>query len=100
MKLGEAKKILENSEKHSSRLVEEAKEVVERFSQRGEKPMKQEIELKRGGKVQMAYGGTVMGKRHMYVAGGSVKMNPGLRALRKSSPEAFAKITKGKKVTT
>ena len=50
--------------------------------------------------TKMAYGGTVMGKRHMYVAGGSVKMNPGLMALRKSSPEAFAKITKGKKITT
>ena len=98
MKLGEAKKILENSEKHSSRLVEEAKEVVERFSQRGEKPMKQEIELKRGGKVQMAYGGMANGKRHMYVAGGSVKMNPGLLALKNSGPkglEAFNKITKG-----
>ena len=49
------------------------------------------------GKTKMAYGGTVMGKRHMYVAGGSVTMNPGLVALRKSSPEAFAKITKGKR---
>ena len=95
MKLGEAKKILENSEKHSSRLVEEAKEVVEKFAQKGERPMKL-VE----GKTKMAYGGTVMGKKHMYVAGGSVKMNPGLMALRKSSPEAFAKITKGKKITT
>ena len=44
--------------------------------------------------------GLAEAKRHMYVAGGSVKMNPGLMALRKSSPEAFAKITKGKKITT
>ena len=92
MGLAEAKKILADSEKHSRRLVEQAKEVVERFAQKGEKPMK----MQRGGKVEMAYGGTVMGKRHMYVAGGSVKMNPGLIALKKASPEAFNKITKGK----
>ena len=49
-------------------------------------------------KVQMAYGGMANGKRHMYVAGGSVKMNPGLLALKSSGPkglEAFNKITKG-----
>ena len=95
MGLAEAKKILANSEKHSRRLVEQAQEVVEKFAQKGEKSMKL-VE----GKTKMAYGGTDMGKRHMYVAGGSVKMNPGLMALRKSSPEAFAKITKGKKITT
>ena len=100
MGLAEAKKILADSEKHSRRLVEQAQEVVEKFAQKGERPMKL-VE----GKTKMKYGGTVigkknMGKRHMYVAGGSVKMNPGLMALRKSSPEAFAKITKGKKVTT
>tara|TARA_Y100001937_G_scaffold51834_1_gene71906 strand:- start:479 stop:1129 length:651 start_codon:yes stop_codon:yes gene_type:complete len=44
-------------------------------------------------KPEMQYGGTVGGKRHMYVAGGEVKMNPGLRALQKASPEAFKKIT-------
>jgi hypothetical protein len=46
----------------------------------------------------MAYGGMANGKRHMYVAGGSVKMNPGLLALKNSGPkglEAFNKITKG-----
>ena len=49
-------------------------------------------------KVQMAYGGMANGKRQMYVAGGSVKMNPGLLALKSSGPkglEAFNKITKG-----
>ena len=44
-------------------------------------------------KPEMQYGGTVGGKRHMYVAGGEVKMNPGLKALKKASPEAFNKIT-------
>lgn len=33
-------------------------------------------------------------KPHNYFAGGSVKMNPGLKALKKASPEAFKKITK------
>ena len=33
-------------------------------------------------------------KPHNYFAGGSVKMNPGLRALKEASPEAFNKITK------
>lgn len=41
----------------------------------------------------MAYGGMSGGKRHMYVAGGSVKDNPGLAALGKASPKAFKNIT-------
>ena len=41
----------------------------------------------------MAYGGMSGGKRHMYVAGGSVKDNPGLIALGKASPKAFKNIT-------
>ena len=42
---------------------------------------------------KMAYGGMSGGKRHMYVAGGSVKDNPGLIALGKASPKAFKNIT-------
>ena len=45
-------------------------------------------------KAKMMNGGMVNGKAHMYAAGGSVKMNPGLRALKEASPEAFNKITK------
>ena len=44
-------------------------------------------------KPEMQYGGTVGGKRHMYTAGGSVAMNPGLKALKAKSPETFRKIT-------
>ena len=44
-------------------------------------------------KTKMKDGGMAYGKRHMYVGGGSVTMNPGLRALKKASPEAFKKIT-------
>jgi len=50
---------------------------------------------KKNKKAEMAYGGMSGGKRHMYSAGGSVTDNPGLRALKKASPEAYNKITKG-----
>jgi len=45
-------------------------------------------------KAEMKNGGMAYGKKHMYVAGGDVKMNPGLKALKAASPEAFNKITK------
>jgi hypothetical protein len=45
-------------------------------------------------KAEMAYGGSVKGKKHMYAAGGSVTDNPGLRALKKASPEAYMNIMK------
>ena len=48
---------------------------------------------------KMAYGRMSGGKKHMYVAGGSVKDNPGLKALRASGPkgmEAYKKITRSK----
>jgi len=45
-------------------------------------------------KAEMKSGGMAYGKKHMYVAGGDVKMNPGLKALKAASPEAFNKITK------
>lgn len=53
-------------------------------------------EVKKGKKAEMSYGGMANGKKHMYSAGGSVKDNPGLRALRASGPkgmEAYKKIT-------
>lgn len=49
-------------------------------------------------KSKMSYGGMAGGKKHMYVAGGSVQDNPGLLALKASGPkglEAYNKI-KGK----
>lgn len=45
-------------------------------------------------KAAMKDGGMAYGKRHMYAAGGSVTMNPGLKALKTASPEAYNKITK------
>ena len=47
-------------------------------------------------KPDMAYGGSVGGKKHMYSGGGSVTDNAGLRALKASGPrgmEAYKKIT-------
>jgi len=44
---------------------------------------------------KMAYGGMSGGKKHMYSAGGSVKDNAGLRALKKASPKAYANIKRG-----
>lgn len=112
MTLEEARKVLDDSEKHTKGIVEKAQEVVQNSLKSKLAKAKEELIQKKTGRLgrgdaqqaqeksRMAYGGTVMGKKHFYVAGGSVKMNPGLMALRKSSPEAFAKITKGKKVTT
>ena len=50
-------------------------------------------DAKKLAKAQMADGGMAYGKKHMYAAGGDVKMNPGLKALKAKSPEAFNKIT-------
>lgn len=44
-------------------------------------------------KAKMMRGGMANKKEHMYAAGGSVKDNAGLRALKKASPEAYKKIT-------
>jgi hypothetical protein len=49
-------------------------------------------EVKKG-KAKMMRGGMANGKQHMYAAGGMVKDNPGLKALKKASPEAYNKIT-------
>jgi hypothetical protein len=46
-------------------------------------------------KREMGYGGSVGGKKHLYVGGGSVTDNAGLRALKKASPEAYMNIKNG-----
>jgi len=97
MRLAEARKILEESDKHSRGVVEKAKETIQASLKGKIEDRKMDKTRKVG--VQMAYGGTVDGKRHMYAASkGAVILNPGLLALRKKSPEAFSKITKGKSV--
>ena len=59
----------------------------------GVKPPKKKPAETKKKKTEMAYGGMAGGKKHMYVAGGSVTDNPGLKALKKASPEAYKKIT-------
>ena len=108
MNLAEARKILDNSEKHSKNLVNQAKEVVDKSLTKAKEELKEkktgrlgtmDAQQAKSQRTQMAYGGTVDGKRHMYAASkGAVILNPGLLALRKKSPEAFSKITKGKSV--
>jgi len=44
-------------------------------------------------KAKMMRGGMSGGKEHMYAAGGMVQDNPGLKALKAASPEAYSKIT-------
>ena len=46
-------------------------------------------------KPEMMYGGMANNKKHMYSAGGSVKDNPGLKALAKQRPDVVAKMMKG-----
>ena len=45
------------------------------------------------GKTKMTRGGMSGGKEHMYAAGGMVRDNPGLKALKAASPIAYNKIT-------
>jgi len=63
------------------------------------KKKKKLIETASKGPSKMAYGGMSGGKKHMYVAGGNVTDNPGLKALKVSGPkgmEAYKKITGSK----
>ena len=43
-------------------------------------------------KPEMMYGGMANNKKHMYAAGGSVKDNPGLKALAKKRPDVVKKM--------
>lgn len=57
------------------------------------KPKPKNMPKKKQKKTEMAYGGMAGGKKHMYAAGGMVKDNPGLKALKKASPQAYKQIT-------
>ena len=52
---------------------------------------KANVDNSKSKKAAMMRGGMANGKQHMYAAGGMV--NDGLKALKKSSPEAYNKIT-------
>ena len=57
-----------------------------------------EGKAKGGAVTKMYHGGMAHGKKHMYLGGNaSVKDNAGLRALKKTSPEAYMNIVKNVK---
>jgi len=55
----------------------------------GAKPPKP---MKKPKKPEMMYGGMANNKKHMYSAGGSVKDNPGLKALARKRPDVVKKM--------
>jgi hypothetical protein len=98
MKPSEAQKILENPKDHTVQERKDAKKVM------GGKATKKvpvisigvgmaEMPKNGKGKAKMMRGGMSGGKEHMYAAGGMVKDNPGLKALKAASPMAYNKIT-------
>ena len=75
-------------------------DVRKRIAADDAKKKKGRAKLQRQIKAKMAYGGMANKKQHMYVAGGSVTDNPGLKALRASGRkgrEAYANIVKNVK---
>tara|TARA_R100001129_G_C5286247_1_gene238388 strand:- start:441 stop:881 length:441 start_codon:yes stop_codon:yes gene_type:complete len=118
-----AREVVKNSGKTRKELNEMRKELLKQDKQDKKdiryqemKPMQQDMvdsmgkmgigmKNNKGGAIlkknaeKMAYGGMSGGKKHMYVAGGNVTDNPGLKALRASGPkgmEAYKKITGSK----
>ncbi len=118
MRPSEAQKILENPKDHTVQERKDAKEVMAKVgslgqdkttplkrSKGGDTPGKKKgkvpviaisvgmAEMPKNGTAKMMRGGMSGGKEHMYAAGGMVKDNPGLRALKAASPMAYNKIT-------
>ena len=120
MKPSEAQKIIENPEDYTVQERKDAKKVMANVgsssqnkiaplkrSKGGDTPGKKKskvpviaisvgmAEMPKGrDKAKMMRGGMSGGKEHMYAAGGMVKDNPGLKALKAASPAAYNKITK------
>ena len=115
MKPSEAQKILENPKDHTVQERNDAKKVMANVGSleqdktapkmsKGGKATKKvpvisigvgmaEMPKNSKGKAKMMRGGMSGGKEHMYAAGGMVKDNPGLKALKAASPMAYNKIT-------
>lgn len=102
MTLTKARTILENKSDYTVQEVKDAKKKIREMNKGGD--MKKEVPViaisvgmgkmkKPKKKTAMMRGGMANGKQHMYAAGGMVKENPGLKALKKASPEAYKKIT-------
>ena len=107
MSPSKALEITENPAKYTVQERKDAKKVLDAYatvggggkgvglgktakSQKGPTPKPKNIPAR---KSAMKDGGMAYGKKHMYAAGGSVTMNPGLKALKAKSPETFKKIT-------
>ena len=99
----EAMEIVKNPSDHTVQKVKDAKDVLRKYAEVTErdrtpprsKPTRPTPPPKNR-KAQMMKGGMASGKQHMYVAGGSVTDNPGLKALKASGPkgmEAYKNIT-------
>jgi len=119
MRPSEAQKILDNPKDHTVQERKDAKEVMAKVGSLGKDkttPLKRghggDISGKKKDKIpvisisvgmadmpktkkktKMMRGGMSGGKQHMYAAGGMVKDNPGLKALKAASPKAYSKIT-------
>ena len=102
MTVTEARTILENKSEYTVQEVKDAKKMIRELSKGGD--MKKEVPViaisvgmgkmkKPKKKTAMMGGGMANGKQHMYAAGGMVKDNPGLKALKAASPETYNKIT-------
>ena len=84
----------------NTKLDKSDEETLKRLSKKtpNNKGIVREMKKSKGGAVkkpQMMYGGMANNKKHMYSAGGSVKDNPGLKALAKQRPDVVAKMMKG-----
>ena len=84
----------------NTKLDKSDEETLKRLSKKtpDNKGIVREMKKSKGGAVkkpQMMYGGMANNKKHMYSAGGSVKDNPGLKALAKQRPDVVAKMMKG-----
>jgi hypothetical protein len=101
MRPSEAMRIMENPEDYTVQERKDAKRVLKEYGPKTSKDktggLRVDITLPtpkpKRGKAKMMRGGMANGKEHMYAAGGMVKDNPGLMALKKASPEAYKKIT-------
>ena len=100
----EAMKVMDNPKEYTVQERKDAKKVLEKYAKvtaKDKTPMGISVTIatplprpkRKGKKTEMAYGGMAGGKKHMYAAGGMVKDNPGLKALKAASPEAYKKIT-------
>ena len=97
----EAMKVVENKKDYSKAEIAKAMKVMKEYAPKTTQDITVAIGISpprklpksKPKKPEMAYGGMSGGKKPNYVAGGMVQDNPGLKALKAASPEAYSKIT-------